>query len=84
MTNEEKAFLYNEGNAYKCSFCPRNEGFNDWQGRYPCGQWHCWVSLYCEEEEEVYDEPQISRCCYDCPDFEDGYICADCITEGWR
>ena len=53
MTNAEiKGFLCNEENEYNCSFCPYNEGQSDWQGRYPCGQWKCWVSLHCRENRE--------------------------------
>lgn len=40
-------FMTNPDNKRNCSKCPANEGFSDWQDRYPCGQWSCWVTLHC-------------------------------------
>lgn len=37
-------------NSGNCAECPYNEGFSEWPGnRLPCGQFHCWVDLHCEE-----------------------------------
>lgn len=40
-------FMYNEENSHNCENCPENNDFDDWQGRLPCGQWHCWVDCHC-------------------------------------
>ena len=51
MTDREQyiAFMYDEINEYNCTECPENRGMDDWQGRYPCGQWHCWVTCHCRQ-----------------------------------
>ena len=35
-------YMPDEAGAYDHEHCPCNEGFDDFQGRYPCGQWRCW------------------------------------------
>ena len=35
---------YEEG----CAVCPENRGFDDWQGRLPCGQQNCWAEIHKE------------------------------------
>lgn len=44
---EYKKFMYNPDNSHRCKNCPENEGFDSWQDRLPCGQWHCWVDRHC-------------------------------------
>ena len=57
MTNSNYVnFMYNEGNEFNCDECPENRGFDDWQDRYPCGQWNCWVTCHCKRELENEDE----------------------------
>lgn len=52
MTFEEvRAWECDPSNAFHCEECPHNCDASDWQGAYPCGQWHCWVSLNCGEDE---------------------------------
>lgn len=41
------AFMYNPQNSHNCENCPANEGFDNWQGRKPCGQFNCWVDCHC-------------------------------------
>ena len=48
-------FMFNPNNEYKCEGCPENQGFDDWEGKLPCGQQNCWVTChlrYRESEEE--------------------------------
>lgn len=33
-------FMYNPENEYN---------FDDWEGKYPCGQQNCWVTCHCGE-----------------------------------
>lgn len=41
-------FMYNKENIHNCSGCPENNGERDFDGlRFPCGQYHCWVEVYC-------------------------------------
>lgn len=49
-TEAYKEFMYNKDNIRNCEACPENEGFDDWQGRLPCGQHWCWVTQHCMEE----------------------------------
>ena len=37
------------GNEYNCDECPENKDFDDWEGKYPCGQQNCWVTCHCRE-----------------------------------
>lgn len=30
-------FMYNPENEYNCDECPENKDFDDWEGKYPCG-----------------------------------------------
>ena len=32
-----------------CDECPENKDFDDWEGKYPCGQQNCWVTCHCRE-----------------------------------
>ena len=46
-------FMNNANNSHNCTKCPENAGFDPWPGnRLPCGQFHCWVDLHCDEGEE--------------------------------
>ncbi len=51
MTKEESnkvvEFLYDRKNVHNCTQCPYNDGFD---GKLPCGQQHCWVSVHTQEE----------------------------------
>ena len=29
--------MYNPENEYNCDECPENKDFDDWEGKYPCG-----------------------------------------------
>ena len=49
---EARAWDCNPANCYNCAECHHNIGASDWQGAYPCGQWHCWVMLNTEGGEE--------------------------------
>ena len=40
-------FMYDKSNIRNCENCPMNDGFDDWQDRLPCGQFHCWVTIHC-------------------------------------
>ena len=42
-------FMYNPENEYNCDECPENKDFDDWEGKYPCGQQNCWVTCHCRE-----------------------------------
>lgn len=52
MTEEIKRkyldFMCNPENSHNCENCPENKRDDGWQGRWPCGQWHCWVNLHCK------------------------------------
>lgn len=50
------SFMYNEDNEFNCHECPENRGFDDWQDRYPCGQWNCWVTCHCKRKLENEEE----------------------------
>lgn len=39
----------NERIECNCASCSENRDMDDWQDRYPCGQWHCWVTMHCQE-----------------------------------
>lgn len=48
-------FMYCRSNSHCCDNCPANQDFDNWQGRFPCGQFKCWVDVHCdylEKEEE--------------------------------
>lgn len=49
---EYNRFFCSEENYCACDNCPDNKGMDDWQGRYPCGQWKCWVECHCKEDTE--------------------------------
>lgn len=42
-------FMYNPENEFNCDECPENKDFDDWEGKYPCGQQNCWVTCHCRE-----------------------------------
>ena len=44
-------FLHDEDNILNCEECPYNRGFDDFQHRLPCGQYHCWIDLHCTEQK---------------------------------
>ena len=53
MTVQEiKEFLYNKDNVCNCNECPYNEGFDNWEGKLPCGQQNCWVTVHTEMDQE--------------------------------
>ena len=48
MTEKEyRDFMYNRDNIHNCENCPENKGFGkqDYDDRWPCLQFHCWVAL---------------------------------------
>ena len=48
-----KNFMFNSDNIRNCENCPENRDFDDWQDRLPCGQWHCWVAIHCEDVDKT-------------------------------
>jgi hypothetical protein len=50
-----KDFDCNPENSRKCSDCPHNRNFSDWQDKLPCGQWHCWVDVTYQKGETRYE-----------------------------
>lgn len=50
-----KDFDCNPENSRKCSDCPHNQNFSDWQDKLPCGQWHCWVDVTYQKGETRYE-----------------------------
>ena len=45
-------FMQTPENERNCPSCPENKGFSEWPGhRLPCGQFHCWVTMHCKEDE---------------------------------
>ena len=51
--DEYVTFMNDKSNSHNCTKCPENAGFDPWPGnRLPCGQFNCWVDLYCCDEEE--------------------------------
>jgi hypothetical protein len=46
-------FMYNRDNVHNCKNCPENKGFGkrDYDDRWPCLQYHCWVALSAPKEE---------------------------------
>ena len=67
MTSEEvRSFLYNPANVLRCTDCPMNGEFTAWpENRLPCGQFHCWVFLHCEVEDEEDDDDDDYNDAYD-------------------
>ena len=56
MTKEERQaylnFMYDPDNVRNCDECPENNGIVNWQGEnLPCGQFHCWVAVHCNQGE---------------------------------
>ena len=50
MTNEEYiSFMCNPDNIRNCDCCPECIGCSDYLGILPCGQFHCWVELTCDD-----------------------------------
>lgn len=41
-------FLYRCGSDMHTE-SPENKDFDDWEGKYPCGQQNCWVTCHCGE-----------------------------------
>ena len=56
--DEYKKFMYNKENRFKCSKCPVNRHFDDWQDRYPCGQWNCWVDIHCRRAAKLSNKEE--------------------------
>lgn len=54
MTAEQvRDFLYNPANVLNCKDCHMNEDFSSWPGtRLKCGQFRCWVSIHCADDDE--------------------------------
>lgn len=53
MTEEEYTeFMYNRNNIHNCENCPENKGRGkrDYDDRWPCLQYHCWVALTAPKE----------------------------------
>lgn len=55
--NDYINFMYNRDNAYRCSNCPENAGFEDSPCNrcYPCGQQNCWVICHCNSVADHQD-----------------------------
>lgn len=51
---QAREFLTNEKNVMNCKECPMNEEFAPGPNHnvLKCGQYHCWVSLHVDGEEE--------------------------------
>lgn len=49
-------FMFDKKNEFNCENCPENQGFDDWEGKLPCGQQNCWVSCHCRYSEEQEEE----------------------------
>lgn len=53
MTEKERKdyfdFMFDKANIRNCKECPENDGFKPGSNSntLPCGQYHCWVSVYC-------------------------------------
>lgn len=50
LTEEEKKyhdFMFNPDNIKSCDKCPNNLGYDDFQHRLPCGQYRCWIDIFC-------------------------------------
>lgn len=57
MDKSYKDFMFDSNNICNCTSCPENQNFSAWPGRrLPCGQFNCWVSLYCEKDDDEDDE----------------------------
>ena len=54
---EEMDFL-DRSNEFNCDHCYYNRDYDDFQHRLPCGQWNCWVTIYCDRAEALDDEEQ--------------------------
>ena len=52
---EEMDFL-DRNNEFNCEHCYLNRDYDDFQHRLPCGQWNCWVTIYCDRAEALDDE----------------------------
>lgn len=54
MTNIEYCkWMYDIRNEYECDECPENNGYDDHEGKLPCGQQNCWVTCHCRSREEA-------------------------------
>lgn len=55
MTEKEReaylGFMYNKANTRNCKECPESRGFTPGADGniLPCGQYHCWVSVHCDQ-----------------------------------
>ena len=54
----KKMDMLNRANEFNCSECCYNIGCNDFQNRYPCGQWNCWVTVNCDRAEGLDDDDE--------------------------
>ena len=54
MTDKDYVnFMNDRNNSHCCDRCPENNGFDSWPGnRLPCGQFHCWVDMHCEDDAQ--------------------------------
>ena len=43
-------FMYEKGNAFRCSECPENRDMKSVDSVGPCGQQNCWVVCHCGSE----------------------------------
>ncbi len=51
--DDYRKFMNNPENSHNCANCPENYNASAWPGhRLPCGQFHCWVDLHCEDCED--------------------------------
>lgn len=42
-------FMYNPENEYNCDECPENKDFDDWEGKYPCGNQNAGLLVIAEK-----------------------------------
>jgi hypothetical protein len=70
---EYKEFMSNRNNIHNCENCPENKGFGkrDYDDRWPCLQYHCWVALTAQKGCRMTP-------CDNCIEIEcevNGYVC---------
>ena len=51
-----KMDMLKRSNVFNCENCDYNIGCDNFQDRYPCGQWNCWVKLNCDRAEGLDDD----------------------------
>lgn len=49
---EYMQFMSDPANSHNCGNCPENRNYDNWQGKLPCGQQHCWVDQHSYVQKE--------------------------------